>query len=170
MKRSLLAAGTAVFLLAAQMTAYGGSESSEPETGAACITKDEACSIARDYTTEGSKFQFAEYNGDGYEVVYYNGSLQEYYQINVDSLNGKVRSYKSWLFQHKGSKQVVFSEEQAKELVLTEYPDASDLEVSLDYNGDLKSYLVNFQAEDMEGTCKINPENGAIIGKKIQMR
>lgn len=169
MKRFLLAAGTAMFLLAAQMTVYAGSGSAEPETEAACITKDEACSIAKSYTPEGSKFQYAESRDGGYEVVYYNGDLQEYYQIAVDSVSGKISSYKSWLFQHKGSKQVAFSEDQAKQLVLAQYPEASELAVSLDYKGDLKSYLVDFTTDSLKGTCEINPESGTIIETKLQM-
>lgn len=169
MKRFLLAAGTAVFLLAAQMTAYAGSGAARPETAAACITKDEACSIAKSYITEGSKFQYAESRDGGYEVVYYNGDLQEYYQIAVDSQSGTISSYKSWLFQHKGSKQVVFNEDQAKQVVLDQYPEACELAVRLDYKGDLKSYLVDFTADGMRGTCEINPESGTIIGTKLQM-
>lgn len=168
MKKMLFAAGSAVFLLAAQMTAYADSGFEQPENVTACITKDKARSIAQDYITEGSKFQFAEHKTGSYEVVYYNDALQEYYQVNVDSLNGDVHSYKSWLFRHKGSKNVSFNEEQAKQLVLDEYPDASDLEVSLDYKGEFKSYRVDFTSEDGKGTWEINPESGTIIGKCME--
>ena len=54
------------------------------------------------------------------------------------------------------------------QLVLDEYPDASDLEVSLDYKGEFKSYRVDFTSEDGKGTWEINPESGTIIGKCME--
>ncbi|MEY8338063.1 PepSY domain-containing protein [Lachnospiraceae bacterium 62-35] len=167
MKRVLLAAGIFGFLFAAQMTVYADSEMNEE--AAACITREEACGIALSHIPEGSKFQFAENKGKFYEVVYYNDALQEYYQLNMDSGSGDVRSYKSWLFRHKGSKNVAVSEEEVKELVTAEYPEADNLVVNLDFKGELKSYLVDFTSEGMRGTFEVNPENGQIIGKQVEM-
>ncbi|RGY98535.1 PepSY domain-containing protein [Clostridium sp. AM58-1XD] len=169
MKKWVLAACTVCFMFAVQLTAYAGSEAEEPHSTAACITKEEAKAAACEYIAEGSKFQFAEKKGDAFEVVYYNDSLQEYYQVNLDSHNREVLSYKSWLFRHKGSKNVVLSEEEAMQLVTDEYPDADNLAVNLNYKGDLKSYLVSFNADGMQGTFEINPESGQIIGRQMDM-
>lgn len=169
MKRWIAACAVG-FMMTAQMTAYASSEMYEPHMVAACITKEEAREAVEDYIAEDCKFQFGENKGNVYEVVYYSESQGEYYKIKLDSQSGDIMMYKSWIHGHKGSKNVTLSEDEAMETVTSEISEAENLEVKLDYeNGNTKVYRIYFDADGMQGFYEINPENGTVLERQIEI-
>ena len=67
-----------------------------------------------------------------------------------------------------GSRKVVLSATDAKNLVLKDYPQAVFNKVELDSDDGLYEYDVKFTAPGLRGSYTINPETGVVFEKELK--
>lgn len=105
-----------------------------------------------------------------YDVKFYDGQARTAYEVEVNKLTGEVREYKMELKGYEGSPKAVLSVEDAKQIVLKDYPDAAIKAVKLDVDKEtgLKEYDVKFSTKAVIGDYDINPENGQVVEKDIK--
>ena len=67
-----------------------------------------------------------------------------------------------------GSRKVVLSAADAKNVVLKDYPQAVFTKVELDSDDGLYEYEVKFTATGLRGSYTINPETGVVYEKELK--
>ena len=67
-----------------------------------------------------------------------------------------------------GSRKVVLSAADAKNVVLKDYPQAVFTKVELDSDDGLYEYEVKFTSAGLRGSYTINPETGVVYEKELK--
>lgn len=136
---------------------------------AGSMTAAQAEDLAAQYVPEGSEKTWTEYDDGRYEVNFYNSTLQESYEVKVNPATGKVTDFDSSLLDHRGSRTVTLTEEQAGAAVTGELADAEVLSTVLDRDDGYQTYEVRFSADGFYGEYTIHPETGAILERDVKV-
>ena len=136
---------------------------------AGSMTAAQAEDLAAQYVPDGSEKTWTEYDDGRYEVNFYNSTLQESYEVKVNPATGKVTDFDSSLLDHRGSRTVSLTEEQAGAAVTGELTDAEILSTALDRDDGYQTYEVRFSADGFYGEYTIHPETGAILERDVKV-
>lgn len=108
------------------------------------------------------------YDDGDYEMKFYDNSARTEYEVSVSVSTNKVRKFSMEVQGVWGSSNVVLSENDARNVVLREYPQATVNFVKLDRDDGVYEYEAKFSLSDGSGEMKINPETGRILEKEIR--
>ena len=160
-KRNLMALAAALFAFNISATAF-----------AAEISAAEARNVAAKVVPASAEFVATENDADekDFDVKFYDSKAKTAYEVDVNKVTGEVREYKMELKGYEGSPKAVLSEDDVKQIVLKEYPDAAFKVVKLDVDKEtgLKEYDVKFATKAVIGDYDINPENGQVVERDLK--
>ncbi len=159
--KKMMALAAALFALNISATAF-----------AAEISADVAKSVASKVVPASAEFVAIENDlkDKDYDVKFYDAQARTAYEVDVNKVTGEVREFSMELKGYEGSPNAVLSVEDAKQIVLKEYPDAAIKSVRLDVDKEtgLKEYDVKFSTKAVIGDYDINPENGQVVEKDLK--
>lgn len=108
-------------------------------------------------------------NGYKYKVVCASATGVEKYEIGINCADNTMYDYEYERNDSNGSFKVVKTEEQVKNIVLSELPKAQIVGVKLDSDDYLKDYEVYFINNGYNGSYEINPETGVIQKRDFEL-
>ncbi|NDO45515.1 PepSY domain-containing protein [Clostridium sp. MD294] len=135
---------------------------------AAVLTSEQAKSIALAYVPEESIHINTKEEYNKFEIKLYNQKDQTAYEIDIDKTTQKPISFESKSQCHIGGIQVVLSEEQAKNIVLQEIPQAQFISSYLEWDDGMQEYKISFYTPNIQGKYQINAQNGMIVEREIK--
>lgn len=135
---------------------------------AATLTLEQAKNIALGYVPEESIHINTKEEYNQFEIKLYNQKDQTTYEIDIDKTTQKPISFESELQCHIGGIQVVLSEQQAKDIVLQEIPQAQFVASYLDWDDGMQEYKISFYTANIQGKYQINAQNGMIVEREIK--
>ena len=135
---------------------------------AVTLTAEQAKEIALHYVPEGSTHFNTKQDYNKFEIKLYNQKDQTFYEIDINKTTQKMTSFESESQNNFGSIKIVLTEQNAKDIVLKEIPQAQFVTAYLDHEGGLQKYKISFYTSNITGVYKINPENGMILEREIK--
>ena len=135
---------------------------------AVTLTAEQAKEIALHYVPEGSMHFNTKQDYNKFEIKLYNQKDQTFYEIDINKTTQKMTSFESESQNNFGSIKVVLTEQNAKDIVLKEIPQAQFVTAYLDRDDGLQKYKISFYTSNITGVYKINPENGMILEREIK--
>lgn len=133
----------------------------------ASMTETQARDQAEKYVPAGSTHYKTKLEDGKYEVKFYHEKNAEKYEVELDNATKEFLSFESEKFDDRGGNKVTLTEQQAKDVVTEELPEAEIMQVSLDDNDGYKEYEVTFYTDDYYGKYTIHTEDGAILEREI---
>lgn len=107
---------------------------------------------------------------DGQEstITFQDPNTLEYYFVEVELATSKVESVKvNGATFVKGSTIINKSHEDIEKLVLAAYPNARNIVVKLEKEGNNSYYEADFVTDKFEGEVKFNPATGVIFEREL---
>ncbi len=135
---------------------------------ASVLTSEQAKNIALRYVPEESIHINTKEEYNQFEIKLYNQKDQTAYEVDVNKITQKVTSFESKSQCHIGGIQVILTEEQAKNVVLQEIPQAQFVSSKLEWDDGMQEYKINFYTETIQGKYQINAQNGMIVEREIK--
>lgn len=135
---------------------------------AVTLTAEQAKDIALTYVPEGSIHFNTKQDYNKFEIKLYHQKDQTFYEIDVNKTTQKITSFESESQNNFGSTKVALTEQNAKDIVLKEIPQAQFVTAYLDRDDGLQKYKISFYTPNITGVYKINPENGMILEREIK--
>lgn len=135
---------------------------------AAELTAEQAKNIAMGYVPEGSIHINTKEEYHQFEIKLYNQKDKTAYEIDVNKATQKITSFESESQCHIGGIQVALTEQDAKNVVLKEIPQAQFISAYLEWDDGMQEYKINFYADNIVGKYQINAQNGMIVEREIQ--
>lgn len=132
------------------------------------LTSEQAKNIALRYVPEGSIHINTKEEYNQFEIKLYNQKDQTAYEIDIDKTTQKPISFDSKSQCHIGGIQVILSEEQAKNIILQEIPQAQFVASYLDWDDGMQEYKISFYTANIQGEYQINAQNGMIVEREIK--
>lgn len=136
-------------------------------TTAAFAAQPDYEQLVRPYVPQDAVFERTERDDGLLEYHFRSPDKTVTYEVKINPETQTVLKVEYDVQRDRGSASVVLTEEQAKEKVLTLYPDASSLSVLMKQEDGLKEYAVHFSADDFTGKVELNPETGAILDREL---
>ena len=141
-------------------------------TAFAAISAEEAKAIAAKEVPASSTHIVTKADRDNltpyFEVKFYDNATNTEYEIEVLQSTGAIKEYSMDIKPMMGSHKVVLSADDAKNVVLKDYPQATFTKVKLDSDDGLYEYEVKFTAAGLRGSYTINPETGVVYEKELK--
>ena len=138
----------------------------------AAISAEEAKAIAAKEVPASSTHIVTKADRDNFtpyfEVKFYDNATNPEYEIDVLQSTGAIKEYSMDIKPMMGSHKVVLSADDAKNVVLKDYPQATFTKVKLDSDDGLYEYEVKFTAPGLRGSYTINPETGVVYEKELK--
>lgn len=103
-----------------------------------------------------------------YEIQFINENTNTHYDIKVSRATGTITESKTRVRGNSGSNNVQISEQQARNILLMDYPRAIISSTKLETDNGYKRYRLNFSAGNVVGVYEINPETGVVIEKDLK--
>ncbi|MEY8321344.1 PepSY domain-containing protein [Lachnospiraceae bacterium 46-61] len=135
---------------------------------AVTLTAEQARNIALSYVPEGSIYFNTKQDYNKFEIKLYNQKDQTFYEIDINKTTQKMTSFESESQNNFGSIKVALTEQNVKDIVLKEIPQAQFITTYLDRDDGLQKYKISFYTSNTTGVYKINPENGMILEREIK--
>lgn len=135
---------------------------------AAALTSEQAKNIALTYVPEGSIAIGTKEEYNQFEIKLYHQKDQTAYEIDINKTTQKVTSFESKSQCHIGGIQVTLTEEQAKNVVLQEIPQAQFVGAYLEWDDGMQEYKISFYTPEIQGKYQINAQNGMIVERDIK--
>lgn len=135
---------------------------------AAELTAEQAKNIAMGYVPEGSIHINTKEEYHQFEIKLYNQKDKTAYEIDVNKATQKITSFESESQCHIGGIQAVLTEQDAKNVVLKEIPQAQFVSAYLEWDDGMQEYKINFYADNIVGKYQINAQNGMIVDREIK--
>ena len=135
---------------------------------AAQLTAEQAKNIALTYVPEGSIHINTKEEYNQFEIKLFSQKDQTSFEIDVNKTTQKITSFESESQCHIGGIQTVLTEQDAKNVVLKEIPQAQFVSAYLEWDDGLQEYKVNFYADNITGKYQINAQNGMIVEREIK--
>ena len=136
---------------------------------ASAMTAAQAEALAADYVPQGSEKLWSEYDDGVYEIDFYNDTLKERYEVKVSPVSKAIIEVDSELYDDRGGKTVIVTEDEAKKAVTDEQEGAKIVSAYVDYDDGRRVYKVRFEADDCYGEYKIHTETAAVIEREIKI-
>ena len=141
-------------------------------TAFAAISAEEAKAIAAKEVPASSTHIVTKADRDNltpyFEVKFYDNATNTEYEIDVLQSTGAIKEYSMDIKPMMGSHKVVLSADDAKNVVLKDYPQATFTKVKLDSDDGLYEYEVKFTTAGVRGSYTINPETGVVYEKELK--
>lgn len=142
---------------------------------ACCVFFSIPCLAANDFDTTRKILETAEkYIPSGSKLIVFNKTAQEsqltyvnedkmtYYDLWFDLATLHLEKVKAQSSNIIGSTMTGKTEADIKAIILAEYPQAKNIEVTTERDGVNAFYQAAFTTEDYAGVLKLNPVTGAI--------
>ena len=126
-----------------------------------------ATETARALAPKGSVYLYTEKDGKNYEIHFLNEASGEEFEISVPTEEGKAVKIETENDFAPGSTGNTITEEDVRQAVLNEYPDAQIDSIFTVKEDGLFEVHVYFTAYDHFGRVKLNAETGSLIERKI---
>lgn len=123
--------------------------------------------LAKPHLPQDAVFLGHEVDGGLYELKFWTESTKERYEVHINPATSAIVKISTELWQDKGSKNVVLTQEKIKEMVLALYPSASILSAELENDDGLYEYDVIFSTPEFSGKFTFNPESGMILEREF---
>jgi len=105
------------------------------------------------------------------KVFFFDNSIKRNYEVKIDIVTGKVLELEITGSHIVGSTTILKTLEDARAIALEKYPDAQNLVVKLEKEGNNSVYVAEFAtAKFKEVELKINPVTGAIGHEEMKYR
>ena len=141
-------------------------------TAFAAISAEEAKAIAAKEVPASSTHIVTKADRDNFtpyfEVKFYDNATNTEYEIDVLQSTGAIKEYSMDIKPMMGSHKVVLSADDAKNVVLKDYPQATFTKVKLDSDDGLYEYEVKFTTAGVRGSYTIDPETGVVFEKELK--
>lgn len=137
-------------------------------TAFAAIDADAAQEKAARLIPAGAKHLYTKTGNLEYGVQFVNDNTNTHYEVKISRTTGAITESKTRIRGNPGSNNIKLSEQQAKDIVLKEYPNAIIKSVKLETDSGYKHYQLEFTAGRIHGNYEINPESGIVIEKELQ--
>ena len=160
MKKMSTALVAGLATLAFSATAFAAISAEE----AKAIAAKEVPASSTHIVTKADRDNFAPY----FEVKFYDNATNTEYEIDVLQSTGAIKEYSMDIKPMMGSHKVVLSADDAKNVVLKDYPQATFTKVKLDSDDGLYEYEVKFTTAGVRGSYTINPETGVVYEKELK--
>ena len=160
MKKMSTALVAGLATLAFSATAFAAISAEE----AKAIAAKEVPASSTHIVTKADRDNFAPY----FEVKFYDNATNTEYEIDVLQSTGAIKEYSMDIKPMMGSHKVVLSADDAKNVVLKDYPQATFTKVKLDSDDGLYEYEVKFTTAGVRGSYTINPETGVVFEKELK--
>jgi len=128
----------------------------------------DATNAAKALAPEGFEYAYTERDGKTYEVHFLNRETFEDYEITVNAETGAPVKIESSLEGAHGSLNIVLTEEEARQILLNEYPEASIEGIVTETDDGLYEITVYFLTNALYGKFDISPETGAVLERDIR--
>lgn len=136
---------------------------------AASISAAKAKEIAERQVPAQSTYLRTKEDGTNFEVKFYNKVTQTYYEVSVGRLTGEITVYETDALSKQGSLQAALGENGAKNVVLSEFPDAQITTVKLESDDGYLVYEVSFATNKYHGEYTLNAQTGKILERDIYL-
>lgn len=137
--------------------------------GAKAYSEDYAKSLAEGKVPAGSQMMGMEQDDDEYEFLYLSTDGTQRYEIEVSKQTGEMIKYEREAVTPQRSGEVKLSQEQAKAIVLKEYPNAQLHSIRLDQDDGYAEYEAIFTADGYQGSMEIQADSGEILEVKLKL-
>lgn len=137
-------------------------------TVSAAIDANGAQTIAAKIIPIGVKHLYTKTSGMEYEVQFINETTNTHYEIKVSRTTGTITESQTRVRGNSGSNNIKISEQQARSILLKDYPKAIINSMQLVVDRGNKRYNLKFSADSLSGEYDINPETGVVIEKKLK--
>ena len=134
---------------------------------AALASQSDFEQLARQYVPTDAVFERMERDDGLTEYQFRSPDHTIEYEVKINPKTQSVVKVDYDVHNDRGSKNVVLTEDQAKEKVLGLYPEAEVISVLLKHDDGLQEYLVVFNTPDFSGRIKINPETGDVLDREL---
>lgn len=139
-------------------------------TALAAIDENTARDIAAKAIPVGAKHLYTKSGSMEYEIQFINENTKTHYELTVSRATGMITESKTRLRGNSGSNSVQISEQQARNILLQDYPSAVISSVKLETDNGYKRYHLDFSAGTISGSYEINPETGVVIEKDLKYK
>lgn len=118
--------------------------------------------LCEQYVPSESLLVIYEKNEDETLITYLNEDLMTYYDFRFDIKTADLLEMKAQSSNIIGSTLMVKSESDIKNIVISEYPQAKNLEITTEKTGVNICYKATFTTDKYVCVLKLNPVTGAI--------
>lgn len=136
-------------------------------TSASSFTVEDAKAAAESCLPSGSTFLRSETDDREYDLKYYNESLKELYELEVNRLTGKVTKLESQKTDHRGGTEIKLSQTDIEDLISKQYDNYQSLSTKLDRDDGYYIYEVSLISGDQKIELEIHPGTGEILEREI---
>ncbi len=137
--------------------------------GAKAYSEDYAKRLADGKVPSGSQMMGMEQDDDEYEFLYVSADGTQRYEIEVSKQTGEMVKYEREAVAPQRSAEVKLSEQQAKDVLLKEYPQAELLSIRLDQDDGNAEYEAVFTTDGYQGSMEIQAASGEILEIKLKL-
>lgn len=124
-------------------------------------------SIAQSYVPEGSTYLTKETDDGHPEYRYFHADSAMLYEITLDAQSGMLRKMECEALFDEGAREVTLTEENILAHLLTLFPDAADVRITLRQDDGFSAYQAHFVTPLFTGEVKLHPETGALLEQTL---
>lgn len=136
-------------------------------TSGSSFTVDDAKAVAAPYLPSGSTFLRSETDDREYDLKYYNESLKELYELEVNRSTRTVTKLESQKTDRRDSTDVKLSQSDIEDIIAGRYASYSSLSIELDRDNGYPVYEASFISGDQKISLELHPATGAILEREI---
>ena len=155
LKKILLACLTAVMLLCAS-------------AGFAAGKYDPAIAAAKAEVPAGAVMYGIDEDDHDITITFYDGNTLLSYEVEVWKNTNKIKEIEIKGSNLPGSTRISKTAAEIREIVLAAYPDAKNIKIEIETDGNLKYYEAEFTTEKFKAELAINPVTGAICKRELK--
>lgn len=135
------------------------------------ITTKEAIEIGRKEVPAIAVICGTENEPTEIKVFFFDNSTNRNYEVEIDAITGKVKELEIVGSQIVGSTTVLKTTEDIRKIVLEKYPDAQNLVIKKEKEGNNTVFEAEFSTPKYsEVEMKLNPVTGAIGKEELKYR
>jgi uncharacterized membrane protein YkoI len=129
---------------------------------------DRAKNTAQKHVSTTAEFVSEHNNADSYTFKYFDAKQQERSEIEIIKGSGQIRKIQTQKVAYVYPKTTFLNEEELKEIVKREIPNASIKEFKLSDHQEEKQVTITFSTTDSRGTYLLDPENGSVVARTVK--
>lgn len=135
--------------------------------GFAASKYDPAIAAAKAEIPAGVELYGIEEKEGKIELNFYDGNTLLSYEVEVIAATNKVKEIEIKGSNLPGSTRITKTEAEIRSIVLGEYPDAQNIRIEVETDGNLRYYEAEFTTPKYKAELKINPHTGAICKREL---
>ena len=135
---------------------------------ALAATSDSAKTIASKIVPASAEFTYVKDDGKEYDVYFRDTAQNTRYKVEVNKITDQVKEV-SIKTADLGGQSIKISEEQVRNIIYKDYPDANIYKIETDYEHGKIKYEAKFTSSSIKkGEYEINAETGSVIEKSLK--